>query len=169
MLANRITRVLHDISIDNTNVSDLSVKDLQYVKILVDVAIVLEKTRLFDHYLCVDVVDQQMSNQVLSFSLVCFHQFLQHFLNVHVEKRVGNFLANKQLGRIAPCFVCALLKIEQIGIELRQFLLQRHGCLGLGGGDSHDRSHVVCAKGVGEGRLGAIVLMVNDALQFFLI
>ena len=136
------------------NVSDLSVKDLQHTKILVDVAVVLQKALLFDHDLRVDVVDQQMSNQVLSFGLVCFHQFLQHFLNVHVEKRVGNFLANKQLGRIAPCFVCALLEIEQIGIELRQFLLQRHGCLGLGGGDSHDRRHVVCAKRVGMGGVG---------------
>ena len=125
------------------NVPHLSVKDLQHAEILVNVAVVLQKAGFFDHELRVDIVDQQVSDQVLGFGLVCLHHLLQSLLNVHVEERVGNFLANQQLGRVTPCFVHAFLEIKQIIIELCQFLLQCHGCLGAGSGNSHDRRHVL--------------------------
>ena len=123
------------------NVPHLCAKDPQHAEILVDVAEVLQETVRFDHELGVDIVDQQMPDQVLRFGLVCFHRLLQRLLNVHVEERVRNFLANQQLGCVTPCFVHALLEIKQITVELSQFLLQGHGCLGAGGGNSHDRSH----------------------------
>ena len=125
------------------NVPHLSVKDPQHAKILVNVTVVLQKAGLFDHELRVDIVNQQMPDQVLGFGLVCFHRLLQRLLNAHVKECVGNFLANQQLGRITPCFVHAFLEIKQIAVELRQFLLQGHGCLGARGGDSHDRRHVL--------------------------
>ena len=125
------------------NVPDLSVKDLQYAKILINMTIALQKSVLFNHDLCVDVVDQQISDQVLGLGLVCFHHLLQRLLNVHVEERVSNFLANQQLGRITPRFADTFLEIKQIVIEFCQFLLQRHRCLGAGGGNSHDRCHDV--------------------------
>ena len=131
------------------NVLHLSVKDLQHVEILVNVAVVSQKARFFDHDLRVDIVDQQMSDQVLGFGLVCLHRLLQRLLNVHVKERVGNFLANQQLGGITPRFTGTFLEIKQIVIELYQFLLQGHGCLGAGGGNSHDRSHAVLT-GLGE-------------------
>jgi len=86
-------------------------------------------------------VDQQMPDQVLSFCFICFHQLFQSLLNVAMEKRIRNFLANQQLGGITPCFMRALLKVDQIIIELHQFLLLGHGRLGSGGGDSHDGRH----------------------------
>ena len=128
------------------NIPHLSVKDLQHAEILVNVAVVLQKSVLFNHELRVDIVDQQMPDQVLGFGLVCFHRLLQRLLNVHVKERVGNFLANQQLGRITPCFVHAFLEIKQISIEPCQFLFQGHGCLGAGSGNSHDRSHVLLLR-----------------------